>query len=275
MSTETDPIKLELMKHVERAVRPVVARIGTKMRMRRELLGHLVETFEQELTRLGDTQAAAGAAMARLGGPADLTPKLQRTVPRFERWEGRSGERTRRREGESVLKHALRQAWEMALPIVVLMVPLCIAIGIKSVIAPSARDLPFMSVTLPLVLVMVVGYFIGTFLFVVLGQAVVRICTREKNRWRWPMAMLVAIPTGPIAYLIAAAWVLAIIHQPKLFSVEIQFLGSVMGGFAWLWALPAVVPPIFLGVTALIVRENRSLAPWSALNIDDRPGCHG
>ena len=74
----------QLMIHVERIVRPVRARQSRKLRMRRELLGHLQAAMEEERGKGADEVAAFEQANQRLGDPAELTRELQRAVPWFE-----------------------------------------------------------------------------------------------------------------------------------------------------------------------------------------------
>jgi hypothetical protein len=75
----------ELMVHVERIVRPIAASQARKLRMRTELMAHLELAMEEERHRFpGDERAAIEQARLRLGDPAELTRKLQRSVPKFE-----------------------------------------------------------------------------------------------------------------------------------------------------------------------------------------------
>lgn len=74
----------DLMIHVERIVRPVRAD-ASKPRMRRELLAHLQEAFEEERARGLDEPAALAEAKRRLGDPDEITRQLQASVSRFER----------------------------------------------------------------------------------------------------------------------------------------------------------------------------------------------
>ena len=53
-----DSTLTELKVVVERAVRPLQASLAQKRRMREELLGHLLSTFEEEAAKVGDEQAA-------------------------------------------------------------------------------------------------------------------------------------------------------------------------------------------------------------------------
>jgi hypothetical protein len=54
--------------------------------MREELLAHLTAIFEEEVERLGDTQAARDQAARRFGNPRELTWQLQDTVSRWDRF---------------------------------------------------------------------------------------------------------------------------------------------------------------------------------------------
>jgi hypothetical protein len=81
---------------VERSVRPVRASTSRKRRMREELLAHVVGVFEEEAARLGDEQAALARTALRFGDPAEVTSRLQESVPGGDRvarfFEGRPGE---------------------------------------------------------------------------------------------------------------------------------------------------------------------------------------
>ena len=100
----------ELMKQVERVVRPIRARRPRKDRMRAELLAHLTDIYEEELARLDNDRAAVEQAIRRFGEPEQLRRQLQDSVPFLERvlfvefkrgWLGR-------RETETALQHELR-----------------------------------------------------------------------------------------------------------------------------------------------------------------------
>jgi hypothetical protein len=79
----------EFMVHVERIVRPIVARDGRKDRMREELLAHLETHFEQNRERSADEGAARAQAIASLGDPARLRNELQDSVSKMERFKAR------------------------------------------------------------------------------------------------------------------------------------------------------------------------------------------
>ncbi len=88
-------LRLEQMRIVERAVRPLRAQIARKRKMREELLAHLSEIYEEEYQRLADPDAALHEAAKRFGDPAQLSRELQgsqkwddRLNYWFERWFG-------------------------------------------------------------------------------------------------------------------------------------------------------------------------------------------
>ena len=62
-----DSVMTELKVVVERAVRPVRASNFRKRRMREELLGHLLEIYEEEAARLENEQASLEHARPLLG----------------------------------------------------------------------------------------------------------------------------------------------------------------------------------------------------------------
>lgn len=78
-----------LMKHVERAVRPVCAGWQRKLAMREELLAHLTAIYHEELLRSGDEQTALAQAMARFGEPAALSRELERSLNPWQRLDAR------------------------------------------------------------------------------------------------------------------------------------------------------------------------------------------
>jgi hypothetical protein len=76
----------ELMTYVEGIVRPVRAFAPRKLRMRRELLGHLQDALlDEEQQHPEDGSTALDRARRRLGEPKELTEQLQQTVPVGER----------------------------------------------------------------------------------------------------------------------------------------------------------------------------------------------
>ena len=77
-------IRILQMKIVERAVRPVRAGTPRKRKMREELLAHLTATYDEELARLHNPDAALEEAARRFGDPAELSRELEAALPYHE-----------------------------------------------------------------------------------------------------------------------------------------------------------------------------------------------
>ena len=73
----------ELMIHVERIVRPLRGDVS-KLRMRRELLAHLLAAYDQERLAGRSHDDALAEAKRRLGDPASLAAELQASMPWYE-----------------------------------------------------------------------------------------------------------------------------------------------------------------------------------------------
>jgi Clp amino terminal domain, pathogenicity island component len=83
--TEVFRIRLEQMKIVERAVRPVPAGTAWKRKTREELLAHLTSIYDEEQERLRDPAAAMREAVKRFGDPTELARELTGALPLSER----------------------------------------------------------------------------------------------------------------------------------------------------------------------------------------------
>jgi hypothetical protein len=77
--------RIELMKIVERTVRPVRSSTARKRKMREELLAHLATIYEEELERRGEPAAALNAAIQRFGAPSELAREFEVAQPFHER----------------------------------------------------------------------------------------------------------------------------------------------------------------------------------------------
>lgn len=119
---ESLEMRLTLMKIVERAVRPVRASSGRKLKMREELLAHLTEIHEQERTQLRDRVQATQAAARRFGDPTDLALELQSAVPWWERVEARMERWFGWRAPESVARYLVRVTVQVYLAISIMTV---------------------------------------------------------------------------------------------------------------------------------------------------------
>ncbi len=77
----TETTNRELMKAVERVVRPVRASLARKRRMRDELMAHVTALLDEEVRLPSPEGEALSRAVRRLGDPAELTVQLQQSVP--------------------------------------------------------------------------------------------------------------------------------------------------------------------------------------------------
>ncbi len=102
--------RIELMKTVERAVRPVHAGTPWKRKTREELLAHLTTIYDEEKQRASDPATAMAAAIVRFGDPGELAHELETSLSTaerrqyfVERWFGW-------RAPESAARYMVRQA---------------------------------------------------------------------------------------------------------------------------------------------------------------------
>ena len=132
MNTQTTGAKLELMKHVERTVRPVVASWKQKMQMRADLLARLTALYEQEFARLGDAQAAVLQATQRVGSAVELSSQLQRSVSRRTYWECKIVQTLFGRPEDPPFSRAARTAAAVVLILLLACAvrPLCVLAGL-------------------------------------------------------------------------------------------------------------------------------------------------
>jgi cation transporter-like permease len=129
----------EFMVLVERAVRPVQAGPTKKLRMREELLAHLMAIHEEELARLGEDSAARTEAIRRFGDSAALTVELQQSVKWSDRIDARLNRMYGWRPGESAARSAARLAGLVATMILFWM---CFALAVTAVRRPHDGTVP-------------------------------------------------------------------------------------------------------------------------------------
>ncbi|HEX2477485.1 MAG TPA: Clp protease N-terminal domain-containing protein [Lacipirellulaceae bacterium] len=103
--------RIELMKIVERAVRPVPSSTPRKRKMREELLAHLSTIYEEELARRGKVSTAYKEAARRFGAPAELAQEFQASLPIHERISHFMERFVAYRAPESAAQYSLRLAW--------------------------------------------------------------------------------------------------------------------------------------------------------------------
>ena len=100
---------IQLKTIVERAVRPVRASNSRKREMREELLAHVSNVFDEEMSRLHEEATALEQTARRFGNPADVTSQLQESMPASDTVNYHL-ERLFAPPGESVWRCAVRHA---------------------------------------------------------------------------------------------------------------------------------------------------------------------
>jgi ATP-dependent Clp protease ATP-binding subunit ClpC len=113
--------RIELMKIVERTVRPVPSSTPHKRKMREELLAHLSTIYEQELVRRGEPAAALDAAAERFGAPSELAREFELALPLHERLSYFTERFVAYRAPESAARYSLRMAWHTFLLLAVVL----------------------------------------------------------------------------------------------------------------------------------------------------------
>jgi Clp amino terminal domain, pathogenicity island component len=103
-------VRIQLMKIVERSVRPVRAGAPRKRKMREELLAHLAAIYDEELARRGEPRAAFEAAEQRFGEPVELAREFEAALPFHERINYFAERFVAYRAPESAVRYSLRMA---------------------------------------------------------------------------------------------------------------------------------------------------------------------
>lgn len=123
---------------VERAVRPVQAGPKQKLRMREELLAHLMAIYADELVHRGDDSAARAEAVRRFGDPTALAAELQASVTLRDRIDAHLDRAFGWRPGESAAWYSARLAGLVALVFVGLfLLWACAGVAANPALAPS------------------------------------------------------------------------------------------------------------------------------------------
>src|SRR5579862_4566360 len=112
--------RLELIKTVERIVRPVRAPMHLKRKMREEMLAHLETIYLDELEQLKDPALAVHKAAERLGDSTALTRELQSSLPASAAFSYRVERFFGWRPPESALQYTLRFTGQLFLFMAVL-----------------------------------------------------------------------------------------------------------------------------------------------------------
>jgi hypothetical protein len=203
----------DVMKVVERVVRPVRASRKRKRRMREELMAHLLGLVEDAESRLpGDEAAALQRATQRLGQATELTAQLQESVPRLDAVV-RFNDLLAYRVGEAVLRRALRLGG-------VLGALMGLEFSLVAIVACLRTSLDTLPIWLQLIPLMAGSMGLLAFVFTLLEEAMRR-AVRSPGRRSTGWAALI----GAVSFLVipGTAFVvyLAITRDPLSSAVEV------------------------------------------------------
>ena len=206
-------IRNQLMVHVERIVRPVRATQSRRLRLRTELLDHLQAALAEERRHFPDDEpAAVENAKRRLGEPAELTKKLQQTVPMVERilmarapigrkvnaWESRSAQRIYGIRGVMTLMHTA-----------ILAAAAGFIVGVPVYMSQTVRDVLTHSAPAAHVETFLVGLLVGFYAMMLASYRFVFAAAApgDRTNWRgilWRGALIVAMQIGSTFFTAAA-----------------------------------------------------------------------
>jgi hypothetical protein len=257
-------MKEQLMKQVERVVRPVRAGNARKMQVREELLAHLTALYEEERERLRDDDAALSVAMARFGDPGDLAAELDAAVGPmqrmayysecYERWFVR---RFEFRSGWPLWFNMARTGGNLSAAIILYF---AVAIGVSLWLIPERRhDTAFLPVMMKVVSLAVVS---GC---VILWAAQASVLLARDTSRPAPWAAILSQGFAWSGALLAAAaifWWSATGSLEAVFDVLPRLVLIIMLGF------PATLV-LIAWVTRADWKKQRVHRAWAELEIDE------
>jgi hypothetical protein len=238
----------ELMVLVERVVRPLPLPLARRMRARRELLEHLQMTYDEELARDADAQAALVRVQDRFGDPQNLSLELQATIRPWEFWQARSQVMLAQQPGTSTAWYALRMAFSVGLLLAFLF-------GVAFALRHTFGEPTFVSER-RLFAGLVVCQTIWTACFIYFGLRTGAAWDQSPRRWNAILANAVGLfAAAPFAWAVLMAFVTG-----SLTSDRLSLAGTLVAGVL------TVLAGIVVGV--LHHREQASYFAWTELTID-------
>lgn len=247
-----------LMKHVERAVRPLHIRWERKLAMREELLAHLTAIYEEELLRSGDEQAALAQATARFGEPDLLTQELkhaegpwQRTAFAFERFLSFVERMFAPRPHESLT----RFAWRFLLVLLFFMSAILVIAGVLFDLDPTLKS---DTTRLPVAARALLLLASGTTVFQVAIHATLH---QPKQYYHLRAAAIATIACALIIALASAFW-WSITFDPSEWLTMLPRVAS---------TISVVLPAMILSCVWLAEKERPRLEAhqqWQTLELD-------
>lgn len=222
---------------VERIVRPIAATIPRKLRMREELLAHLIAVYYDESSKLPDEQLTLSRTQERFGDSTQIRSQLQESIPLQDQWAAYVA---------AIFAGRTISTWQLALRYTVIAflpaVFLLIAYQVQGRLAewPIALAFPFM-----------------TFASVYLIRGMISaLCTPDGISW------------GKVIAICGAS---AFMTSSVVFAICLVFSGnwrSSLEDALVLLPMGIVVPVIMLLGAFFIIHRKSKLDEWMQLIID-------
>jgi len=247
-------MNVELMKMVERVVRPLPCDKTRKNRMRADLYAQLEQIFEEELAKDGSPTRALSRAEDRFGPADPLRKELLATIPlairgqcTLDNWL--SG----RREGQSTLRFAVELGVRAGLTLILFFV---VMMGCGRLIWQD----PIVLKMWPTFLTIALLFGGNSFTLVFLGNWALGAFQLESPRMRLvkPRQLLLAAMGAGFSVAISLL-VLIEVSSPA------AYWGGLPGVFLWPLALATILFLIVVGLFAQVELEDRR---WSQLELN-------
>lgn len=252
MNTEANTL---LKVHVERIVRPIVAVESEKLKMRQELLAHVLDAFEYERSTGRSVEQAMQRAVERLGDPEVMRAELQSTV----KWTSRIGylndQVLRRKPGVSLVRHASRVALLTFCAFVPLLLAIVVPLEIVEIWNWTFKGQLLVRFLIGYALMFSVGMFVGAIL----------------SDFAWQLADRGYGDHGDVlrgvGIVVAAQTALLVLGWSFTYAISGDYEASL--SIAWRWLLLAIViSPAFLLLSWFDVRQRKPLVEWYALDLE-------
>ena len=244
----------ELKVFVERCVRPVKAEASKKLEMRRELYGHLESVYEQERHRTESDEAAAHAAIARMGDPKELTDQIDSSLSLLDRWVGAADLLTARDIGETPWQYAVRLSRFVSKATFVFLVPF-FAVSVLVANAWGFHERFLLGFCVWLVVDATLGCLIFGWFFAMLRDQL------EQHGWQKHLVPLFVKSVAALAFITAVGgWV---------FFYAVSGDAAAANAFYPTWILLGLLlGPGVLWAAWLDAKLTRDLREWQELQLD-------
>lgn len=244
----------DLMKVVERIVRPLPCDKTTKNGMRADLYSQLERIFAEELVKDGDTVEALSRAQERFGETDQLQKELLGTISPLHRWQTAIDHWiTGHREGRSTLRFATEFGLRAALTLTLFFAAM---VGWGTWVWHD----PIVLRVWPLFLAIAMLFGANCFTHVILGELALAAFRVDSLRMRLEKpVLLIASAMGAGLSLDLSMFVMLEVASPGM------YWENVPGVFLWPMGATIVLFLIVVGLLAKVELEDRR---WSQLQLD-------